>query len=707
MLKVGIIGTGIIAREHAAALAMLPEYIMLAAADMRPERLDDFADAWKIERRYRWAADLIADHEVALIAIATPPSAHEELTIAALKAGKYVLCEKPLAHTLASAERIATFAANFPGRLSVSYQYRYDPQIRRMLWLTANGWIGEVQEAIVERHGYIPHSIVGKGGWWGNWDVAGGGVLMTQAIHELDIMLQVMGAPRSVTADMETRYTAIESEDWIEALVRFNDGCTARCAASVNSGEMRGRLTIKGSLGSVSPNQLEFNDPARREAAIKAVDGALPETRPLSMSLSSRALRKLPHMIGRERQPELNNHAFLYREIACRIASGKPLPVPPKEALMSLHLCAGIYEAAIIGTEVELPISPDAVTFGGVSQNIYRNRKRAPASPVRAVTLPKSNVVRIGLIGLDTSHAPTFADLLHNPYNSDHIPGAKIVGAFPGGSPDMAISATRVGPFTAELKNKYQVPILDTPQAVADAADLVFILSSDGRTHPGLFRSVAGRGKPVFIDKPFAISRADAELIFAIAHRTETKMFATSAFRYADGLVSALNEIRTSGERIVTCSIRYWGQIQPTQGRFFWYGIHGAEMLLAVMGRGIGAVEAKTVGVEDIIEVEHKDGRRSLLIGHHNDGTFRAVIDTDKRQLNIDLNGATSARLLAAALDVLTPGGYPRLWRTSDAGSVSGRPGKPLDPDEAETMEVIALLEAAQQSYLLGCKTGL
>jgi predicted dehydrogenase len=701
MVKVGVVGTGTIAREHAAAIAMVSESVTLvAAADVSPERLADFGDTFDVARRYGTGAQLIADSEVELVVIATPPSSHEE-AVAALDAGKYVLCEKPLAQSMVSAEQIAAAEVHHPGRLSVSYQLRYTPPVRRMLWLIQNGWIGEVQEAIVERHGYIPHTTVGKGSWWGAWDVAGGGVLMTQMIHELDIMLQAMGEPRSVTADMDTRYTAIESEDWIEAVVHFDGGRTARCAGSVNSGQMRGGLTIKGSLGSVSPGRLALNDPSRHGRALSALNAALPDTWPASMSLPSRGLRKIARRLAAGEKRELTGHALLYRDIARSIAKGAPLPLPTSDAKKSLQLCAGVYEAAITGKEVALPLDAKAKTYGGVSKASYDARER-PTPAVRSAipVLPKSNMVRVGLIGLDTTHAPTFTDLLHNPYNSDHIPGAKIVAAFPGGSPDMAISASRVGGFTAELNEKYEVPILDTPEAVADAADVVFILSSDGRTHPGLFRSVAGRGKPVFIDKPFAISTADAELIFGLAKETGTKVFGSSAFRYADGLVAGLNAIRAYGEMIKACRVRYWGQIQPTQGRFFWYGIHGAEMLLAIMGKGVKAVEARTEGAEDIIEVEHGDGRRSSMTGHHNDGTFRVSIETDRRTLEIDIGGAVSARMLASVLDVLTPGGYPRLWRASDSGSVSGRPGKPLDPDAAETLEVIALLDAAQRSHV-------
>ena len=702
-MKVGIIGTGAIAREHARAIAMVPgSATLVAACDVDPARLAAFSGDFGVARSHATVAELIADPEVELVAIATPPSAHEEAVIAALEAGKYVLCEKPLAHSLASAERIAAAAAKYPGRLSVCHQLRYDPRYARMLWLVKNGWIGEVQEAVVERHGYIWQSPApGSAGWWGRWDVAGGGALMTQMIHELDIMLLAMGEPRSVSAAMDTRYSDIQSEDWIELEAKFDNGRVARCSASVNSGQARGAMVIRGSKGSVTPSGINLGDPSQEARAIAAVDAALPDTRsaPVSSSLPVRALRKGMRKLFGGPAPELSPHALLYREIAGAIAAGKPLPIPADEAMPALQLCAGAYQAALSGGEVALPLGRETATYGGVTADAYAARKR-PAEAVRPVpALPKSSVVRVGLIGLDTTHATAFAELLHNPYAADHIPGGKVVAAFAGGSPDMAISASRVGGFTAELQGKYGVPILGSPEEVADMADVVFILSSDGRSHPGLFRAVAGRGKPVFIDKPFAISTSDAARIFALAKATDTKVFASSAFRYADGLVAAMQKIRDSGEKVVSCEVRYWGQIQPSQGRYYWYGIHGAEMLLAVMGKGVKAASARTEGTRDIIEVEHHDGRRSAMIGDQNDGTFRVSIETDRQTYEVSAGGALSARILAAALGVLTPGGFPHLWRASDAGSVSGRPGTLLDPDRHETLEVVALLEAAQRSH--------
>ena len=710
MIRIGIIGTGLIAREHALAISMVHgSASLVAAADVLPEKLQTFCDSFEVPRRYKTAVDLIADPDVDLVTITTPPSAHEELAVAALGTGRYVLCEKPLAHSVASAVRIVESAARYPGRLAVSHQLRYDASFRRLIWLCRNGWIGEVQSALIERHSYIPHADQGKNGWWGSWEIAGGGVLITQLIHELDLLLLVMGRPLSVNAAMDTRYTTIESEDCVEATTRFEGGATARCAASVNSGRLRGGFTIHGSSGTIGlPWNFTTKDPSRMPKAMKELDRALPDTRPQTPSLVSRGSRFLARRLGVKTKSALTPHARLYQEIADNIKSGDPLPIPPAEALGSLELCMAAYESALTGKEIGLPLTSTSTVYRGVSKEDYDARKCSRKTRERTATRTVRNsangkAIRVGLVGLDTSHTSAFTSILHNPNDPFHIPGARVVAAYPGGSPDMPISISRVAGFTSELRDTHGVRIMEAPEDVAEACDLVFILASDGRTHPSLLRSVAGYGKPVFLDKPFAVSASDAQDMFTLAAETSTRVFASSAFRYADGLVNALNSIRAAGERVKTCCVRYWLQIQETQGRYFWYGIHGAEMLLAIMGRGVREVEASSNADQDSITVWHDDGRQSAIIGSTGDGTFHVSIETDKRELNIDLSSSMpslSARVLWAALDVLTEGQFPRLWGTTPTGSVSGpRPGRVLDPDDKETIEVVRLLDVAQQSY--------
>jgi predicted dehydrogenase len=710
MIRVGIIGTGLIAREHAQAITLVQNVTRLvAAADIDPARLDEFCVVFQVPRRYQAAEDLMADPAVDLVAITTPPVAHEDLVAAALENGKYIFCEKPLAHSPASATRIAEIEARHHGRLTVGYQLRYDPSYRRLLWLCGNGWLGDIQSALVERHSYIPHASLGRG-WWGSWKVAGGGVLITQLVHEMDLLLQVMGRPLSVTASMDTRYTEIESEDHVEATIGFENGRTARCVASVNSGRVCGSFTIRGSQGTVGlPWSFTTHEPTLASKAIHELNKALPETCPPSLSLFARGARFAGRRLRVPLKSDLTTHALLYQKIARSIEKGDPLPISPIEAMGSLELCFAAYESALTGREVKYPLNQESSVYGGVLKENYDARKCSLKQPERRAseivrTNADSRAVRVGLIGLDTSHASSFTSILHNPDDPFHIPGAKVVAAYPGGSADMPISISRVGGFTRELRDKYGVQIVDAPEDVAEACDLIFILSCDGRLHPALFRAVAGCGKPVFIDKPFAVSGSDAEDIFAVASRTGTRVFGSSAFRYADGLVSALDSIRETGERVRGCYIRYWLQIQETQGRYFWYGIHASEMLLAIMGPGVREVEASSGSDCDSITVFHDDGRQSHLLGSIRNGRFQVSIETDRRELNIDLTASIpsiSARVLWAVLDVLSEGWFPRLWRATPAGSVSGpRPGRALDPAQGETLEVVRLLDAAQRSYL-------
>src|SRR5215472_1286229 len=126
MIRAGIIGTGLIAKEHAQAISLSEVVGLVAAADIDSERLRGFCDFFHVPSSYSIASELILDPNVDLVVVTTPPSAHEELVIAALENDKHVFCEKPLAHCLASAVRMAEVETRHPGRLSVSYQLRYE-----------------------------------------------------------------------------------------------------------------------------------------------------------------------------------------------------------------------------------------------------------------------------------------------------------------------------------------------------------------------------------------------------------------------------------------------------------------------------------------------------------------------------------------------------------------------------------------------------
>src|SRR5689334_16647987 len=125
--------------------------------------------------------------------------------------------------------------------------------------------------------------------------------------------------------------------------------------------------------------------------------------------------------------------------------------------------------------------------------------------------------IRIGLLGLDMSHAPEFTRRINDPAHPEHVPGARVTAAWPGGSLDFELSHTRVEKFTAEVRDRYNVAILESPEAVAEHVDVILITAADGRAHRPLFDRIAPFGKPAFIEKPVATTTVDAAAIFARA----------------------------------------------------------------------------------------------------------------------------------------------------------------------------------------------
>ena len=148
-------------------------------------------------------------------------------------------------------------------------------------------------------------------------------------------------------------------------------------------------------------------------------------------------------------------------------------------------------------------------------------------------------MLRVGLIGLDTSHVTAFTALLNDPANPDHIPGARVVAAFKGGSPDVEASATRVDKFTAELRDKWKIEIVDSIEALLPKVDVVMIESVDARVHLAQARLVIAAKKPLFIDKPMAASTKDAAEIVRLAKAAGVPLFSASSRRYVEDVLDA------------------------------------------------------------------------------------------------------------------------------------------------------------------------
>ncbi|MDR0269110.1 Gfo/Idh/MocA family oxidoreductase [Paenibacillus sp.] len=294
-----------------------------------------------------------------------------------------------------------------------------------------------------------------------------------------------------------------------------------------------------------------------------------------------------------------------------------------------------------------------------------------------------NNQLNIGLIGTDSSHATAFTALLNEKGHEFHVQGGQVTTAYAGGSRDFELSISRVGKFAAELAGRYKVEFWDTPEQVAENSDAILLLAADGRKHRELFERIAAYGKPVFIDKPLALSLKEAEKIRQIARENNTMIMSSSSLRYAEALTRELER----GEAGAVTGADCYGPMvmEPTQKGYFWYGIHSVEMLYTLMGTGCQYVTAMTTdapGAEEIIIGEWDGGRVGTARGSRVTGTpFAAVVHREKRHAFVDIDSSPKPFYASLLEQVM------RVFK-----------GEAQPLDMSITLEIIRFIEAANES---------
>jgi GFO/IDH/MocA oxidoreductase family protein len=296
--------------------------------------------------------------------------------------------------------------------------------------------------------------------------------------------------------------------------------------------------------------------------------------------------------------------------------------------------------------------------------------------------------IRIGLIGLDTSHSGAFTQLLNDPSRADHVPGARIVAGFKGGSPDVEASRTRIDKFTAELRDKWQIEIVDSIDALLGKVDAVMVLSVDGRVHLAQARQVIAARKPVFVDKPFTASVKDAIELARLARENNVPIFSSSSLRFNEDVVAIKRDPRVSEVKGAIA----WGPatLEPHHPDLSWYGIHTVEMLYTFMGPGCERVSRLYTAGADVASCQWKDGRIGVVRGIR-DGAApyghvvfgpKAVVSEPAESAATPTKRSSYYGLIVAVVDFFRTGKSP----------------VPID----ETIEIMAFMEAADLSKSRG-----
>jgi len=285
--------------------------------------------------------------------------------------------------------------------------------------------------------------------------------------------------------------------------------------------------------------------------------------------------------------------------------------------------------------------------------------------------------LRLGIVGTDTSHVVAFTSALNDASSRNHIPGARVVAAYKGGT-DLPVSANRVEKFAAELQSKWGVEIVPDIATLCQKVDGILLESVDGRIHLQEVKQIVAAKKPMFIDKPLAATLEDAREIARVAAQAGVPWWSSSSSRFGDVAV----KMKYADANAV---INWYGA--PLEPQFpldlAWYAIHPIEQLYALMGPGCVEVTRISGRGGEVLVGRWKDGRTGTVYALRSGGASGAIVFRPKEVVQSDPGmGGSYAPLVREIVKFFQTGEIP----------VSNE----------ETIEIFAFMDAAQRSKAAG-----
>ncbi|MCS7220884.1 MAG: Gfo/Idh/MocA family oxidoreductase [Anaerolineae bacterium] len=342
-IGIALIGAGNIASLQARAIAEIVRARLRVVYATRPERARQLATAYGAD----WTTDLqeaVTRDDVQLVSVCTPSGAHLEPAMAAARAGKHVLVEKPLEVTLDRADRIIEACRQAGVLLGCVFQSRLKEGVRYAREALAAGRLGRLTLADAYVKWYRPASYYMQGGWRGTWALDGGGALMNQSIHTVDLLQYLAGPVASVYARAATLVHAIEAEDTAVAVLSFANGALGVIEGTTTAYPgSPARIELHGDRGTIvlTEGQVTRWD----------VDGATGEerTRVMVEALGGTGAAD-PLAIGYE------GHRRQIADMVDAILTGRPPLIDGAEGRKAVEIIRAIYRSAQIGQPVTLPL---------------------------------------------------------------------------------------------------------------------------------------------------------------------------------------------------------------------------------------------------------------------------------------------------------------------------------------------------------------
>lgn len=349
-VRIGLVGAGVIAGAHLRGMKLNEQACeLVAVCDTNIESARKRVEEFGVGKAYSSQADMLANEDMDAVAIVTPHPSHAELALEAIAAGKHVLLEKPITVSVSEGDRIVE-AANKAGVLTgVTYQFRTFPTYSRARQLIREGAIGQVISYQTTCASIRLMSYYDTADWRGTWAGEGGGVLLNQAPHQLDMMVYLFESPGSVYAvNRNVMHEKIEVEDTSTIVVEHANGVQGVVTASTTIQPWRGQYCefyVFGTQG----NLYVCNDRIELQQTAVDIGDAIAGSKDLPAPMVTHIDTEMP--AGLE-----GSHQALYANFCEALQSGTPLVCSGADALRAQELINGATLSSYTGSAVTMPL---------------------------------------------------------------------------------------------------------------------------------------------------------------------------------------------------------------------------------------------------------------------------------------------------------------------------------------------------------------
>lgn len=343
----GIIGCGVIAPFHlrGARNAKGVKVNVVAVCDIVPEKAERFAKENNIPYWYTDYKELLKRPDIDIVSICTPSGLHCEIAVEAAKARKHILCEKPIEITLEKADRMIESALSANVKLGVAFQRRTYETSQKVREAIRTGQLGKMVLGDAYLKYYRSQAYYDSAGWRGTWALDGGGALMNQGVHGIDLLQWIMGDVATVYAKADHLVRKIEVEDTAVALLTYKNGAygVIEGTTSVYPGEDT-RLELHGELGTII-----LQEQTIKKWVVLGEDGNPKDLTP----------KTAEEKVGGTSDPTAIaslGHERLVQNIIDAVLDNKELYCSGIEARKSIEIILAIYQSVKTGKEVKLPL---------------------------------------------------------------------------------------------------------------------------------------------------------------------------------------------------------------------------------------------------------------------------------------------------------------------------------------------------------------